>query len=225
MRDFASIQAAWKTAQQSVLTFHETFSSLISLTEAQVAEYFARWNRLLHEEAEAISAKHGTTNREGGFQAYLAEQLYPRTVNGANLRQLQADTVRALAMFTSDWTGDETMVEVCEPDFITEECEDGVPYLSIDGGSFLLVPVPVTEERKGITTVTVNVDRWDVHVASGGPTNNDPFESPDIEEIKTQGGTFMEAVCLVASLWAQDIVGNRLSNEAEARALAEEPRL
>jgi hypothetical protein len=225
MRDFTTIQAAWKTAQKAGDAFHETFRNLIGLTEEQVTVHFVRWNLMPHEEAEAIANKHGTTNREGGFQAYLAEQLNPRTVNGANLSELRADAVRALALFTSEWTGDETMVEVCEPDFITEECEDAVPYLSIDGGSFLLVPVPVTEECKGITTVTVNRDRWDVHVASGGPTNNDPFEAPDIEEIKTQGGTFMEAVCLVASLWAQDIVGNRLQEDAEARALAEEPRL
>lgn len=72
---YAEIKAAWTKAQERVVIadFYATFSAETGLTKDVVQGHFADWNQMPHSEAIAIAERHGTTVRDGGFQAYLAE--------------------------------------------------------------------------------------------------------------------------------------------------------
>jgi hypothetical protein len=69
------ILRVWNEARASEgADFYENLKAGTGLTEEQVTTAFADWNRLSYEEAFQISRRQGLTVREGGFQAYLAEQ-------------------------------------------------------------------------------------------------------------------------------------------------------
>lgn len=74
-RTAQEILAAWNTARATGgAAFYSTFESLTGFTEADVRAHFKRWGELRHETAEAIAENHGMTLREGGFQAFLADE-------------------------------------------------------------------------------------------------------------------------------------------------------
>ena len=70
---YAQIKAAWTEAQTAGPAFYSKFEAATGLSQETVTTLFGRWNRLSFAETEGIAARHGTTLREGGFQAYLAE--------------------------------------------------------------------------------------------------------------------------------------------------------
>lgn len=77
---YAEIKAAWDTARSQALgldSFYERFETLTGIPRDAVAEHFTAWNLLSHSEAEAVAERHGTTLRDGGFQAYLADVTGP----------------------------------------------------------------------------------------------------------------------------------------------------
>ncbi len=230
MNRYQTIRAAWLAANAGASgDFHAGFQLATGIPRSVVEEHFAAWNRLPHEETVAIAERHGTTVREGGFHAYLAEVTDP-VIDGVPISGLAFDANEALAFIIDNRVAcnslaERTLVTVCQPDFICEDYDGDLPYLSVDNGTFLLIPVPTTETVKGIVEREVTRTRWQIHVTVGGPTHSDPFEAPDVEVLKPTDGTFMEAVCCVAAMWATDVVGNTLQAMAEARALADEARL
>jgi hypothetical protein len=67
----------WNAAKpgRSFLDFLQEFERSTGIRQDDVTRLFVKWNRIPQEEAEAIALKHGTTLREGGFQAFLVEKL------------------------------------------------------------------------------------------------------------------------------------------------------
>jgi hypothetical protein len=225
MNHYNTIRAAWAKAQGGKPDeFHAAFERASGIPEAVVAEHFAAWNLLPRAEVEFIAERHGTTITDGGFQAYLAEVTDP-VIDGERMSVLAFDANEALMFIVDNQLAcnalaEREIVKVCQPDFICEDYDGDLPYLSILNGTFLLIPFPTTEVV-GIAKREVARTKWQVHVTVGGPTHDDPFQSPDIEVLKPQDGTFGEAVSMVAAMWATDLVGNILSNAAEARAFAQ----
>ncbi len=224
MNRFQIIQAAWANAAQRAerTDFHVTFENATGLTKGEVERHFADWNQLPHQTTVDIAVKYGTEVHVAGFQAYLAEVagITPPMVNGRSLHQLAEDANEALAFIAdngraSNALADQEVVKVCLPESTLHE----VPYLSIDGGSFLLVPTEskvVGTLRSGPVTVTL----WEVHVTTGGANGSDPFADVDVEIHNTRRGTFGEAVRYVASRWAENRAGNILEALGMARDFA-----
>jgi len=74
----AELITAWHEAQLAYHdggNFYAVFAEKAGLDEAEVKQHFRDWNELPHEQVVAIAERQGTTVREGGFQAYLAEVL------------------------------------------------------------------------------------------------------------------------------------------------------
>ena len=47
---------------------------MTGFSEETVKKHFKDWNELPRTDVETIATRHGTTVKDGGFQAYLVEQ-------------------------------------------------------------------------------------------------------------------------------------------------------
>lgn len=107
------------------------------------------------------------------------------------------------------------LVEHVEADDHDGRDEEPVACLTVCGFDLY----PLAGERQSIAG-PVPVTRWAVDVAVGGPTYNDPFACPDIEEIGLYDSPY-EAMTQIIGHLAMTQVGYHFEAEGEAAEAAE----
>jgi len=119
MLKFQEIEDAWRQSQQRTeglphRAFYDIFQELTGLTQIEVRNRFNEWNDLTHEEAERIAEKHGTTVRDGGFQAYLAESGENVFLRRLTRAMYSDDVLQSIAEVASKHLTDEDISDLRE---------------------------------------------------------------------------------------------------------------